>query len=217
MDDEDTPTTDSEPISDINDATQPPVGRHKRCSQVDYAEGPECKRVCAEFNVANQSTSGGNSGHVDSMSDLPNEDGLSPQSMCVDSPVEFSHQADKCDMEDGSDTKVFHTKPQQLHINNLPYPILLRVFQNLTLYDRESRAALVCLYWLRLSRDPVLWNTLGVGGQRKITDEVLLRLARYSNNITVVDITDCRTVTDSGFISLLHNCFTSIKSLTLAG
>lgn len=96
-----------------------------------------------------------------------------------------------------------------LHINSLPHCILVHVFRQLSLADRHQRAALVCWQWHRLSQDPDLWHDVNLRGLPKTDDEVLGRVVRFSKRVLLLDITDCRKITDAG----LENAFAVCKDL----
>lgn len=101
---------------------------------------------------------------------------------------------------------VHHASSEHVHINNLPVLNMLKIFNYLSLGDRQHRVALVCQYWLKLSRDPYLWKYVVLRNQRKVTDFVLKSISEYSSALTVLDITDCICVTDCGLSVILKAC-----------
>lgn len=98
----------------------------------------------------------------------------------------------------------------QLHLRGyiigLPSHLLLKVFHYLRLSDLLHRAGLVCKDWYTLSRDSDLWRTINLRGQVKVSDEVITRMTTYSDNVTLLDITDSRLVTSQGLHLALENC-----------
>lgn len=98
-----------------------------------------------------------------------------------------------------------------MHINDLPVLSMLHIFSYLSLSDRQHRVALVCHYWLQLSRDPLLWKSVILRDQRKIADSVLKSVTRFGSVLTILDITDCVSVTDCGLSLVLKTCPRLVK------
>ena len=99
------------------------------------------------------------------------------------------------------------------HINDLPYSLLIEIFRNVSLSDRQRNLALVCRCWLQLTRDSDLWKYINMSNQRRLDDATLSHVLTYCNNIVSINISGCYAVTDVGFISLVKTC-RSIQELT---
>uniref|UniRef100_A0A8D0E257 F-box/LRR-repeat protein 17 n=1 Tax=Salvator merianae TaxID=96440 RepID=A0A8D0E257_SALMN len=91
-------------------------------------------------------------------------------------------------------------------INQLPPSILLKIFSNLSLNERCLSASLVCKYWRDLCLDFQFWKQLDLSSRQQVTDELLERIASRSQNITEINISDCRNVSDTGVCILASKC-----------
>uniref|UniRef100_A0A670J0V0 F-box and leucine rich repeat protein 17 n=1 Tax=Podarcis muralis TaxID=64176 RepID=A0A670J0V0_PODMU len=89
-------------------------------------------------------------------------------------------------------------QPPSPDINQLPPSILLKIFSNLSLNERCLSASLVCKYWRDLCLDFQFWKQLDLSSRQQVTDELLERIASRSQNITEINISDCRNVSDTG-------------------
>ena len=103
---------------------------------------------------------------------------------------------------------------KSLHINDLPYPILLSIFKNLTLEELLSKASLVCKLWRELANDQDLWRMINLKRKLHVDDHILLRLTRLSDNINFLDVSDTKLISDGGFAEVLQNC-TTLQTLNL--
>ncbi|XP_043920413.1 F-box/LRR-repeat protein 17 [Protopterus annectens] len=92
---------------------------------------------------------------------------------------------------------------EPLNINHLPSSILLKIFSNLSLDERGLCASLVCKYWRDLCLDFQLWKQLDLSGRAQVKDDVLIRIASWIQNLTEINISDCRNVTDKGVCFLI--------------
>lgn len=99
-------------------------------------------------------------------------------------------------------------EPQPLSpdINQLPPSILLKIFSNLSLNERCLSASLVCKYWRDLCLDFQFWKQLDLSSRQQVTDELLEKIASRSQNITEINISDCRNVSDTGVCVLASKC-----------
>ncbi|XP_066471889.1 F-box/LRR-repeat protein 17 [Tiliqua scincoides] len=91
-------------------------------------------------------------------------------------------------------------------INQLPPSILLKIFSNLSLNERCLSASLVCKYWRDLCLDFQFWKQLDLSSRQQVTDELLEKIASRSQNITEINISDCRNVSDTGVCVLASKC-----------
>ncbi|KAJ7335717.1 hypothetical protein JRQ81_013658 [Phrynocephalus forsythii] len=96
--------------------------------------------------------------------------------------------------------------PPSPEINQLPPSILLKIFANLSLNERCLSASLVCKYWRDLCLDFQFWKQLDLSSRQQVTDELLERIASRSQNITEINISDCRNVSDTGVCILASKC-----------
>ncbi|NXG52702.1 FXL17 protein, partial [Psilopogon haemacephalus] len=91
-------------------------------------------------------------------------------------------------------------------INQLPPSILLKIFSNLSLNERCLAASLVCKYWRDLCLDFQFWKQLDLSSRQQVTDELLEKIASRSQNITEINISDCRNISDTGVCILAIKC-----------
>ncbi|XP_033929015.1 F-box/LRR-repeat protein 17 isoform X2 [Melopsittacus undulatus] len=91
-------------------------------------------------------------------------------------------------------------------INHLPSSILLKIFSNLSLNERCLSASLVCKYWRDLCLDFQFWKQLDLSSRQQVTDELLEKIASRSQNITEINISDCRNISDTGVCILAIKC-----------
>nr|XP_020635726.1 F-box/LRR-repeat protein 17 [Pogona vitticeps] len=96
--------------------------------------------------------------------------------------------------------------PPSPDINQLPPSILLKIFSNLSLNERCLSASLVCKYWRDLCLDFQFWKQLDLSSRQQVTDDLLERIASRSQNITEINISDCRNVSDTGVCILASKC-----------
>ncbi|NXM49162.1 FXL17 protein, partial [Gymnorhina tibicen] len=96
--------------------------------------------------------------------------------------------------------------PPTPDINQLPPSILLKIFSNLSLNERCLSVSLVCKYWRDLCLDFQFWKQLDLSSRQQVTDELLEKIASRSQNITEINISDCRNVSDTGVCILAIKC-----------
>uniref|UniRef100_A0A8C4UF54 F-box/LRR-repeat protein 17 n=1 Tax=Falco tinnunculus TaxID=100819 RepID=A0A8C4UF54_FALTI len=96
--------------------------------------------------------------------------------------------------------------PPAPDINQLPPSILLKIFSSLSLNERCLSASLVCKYWRDLCLDFQFWKQLDLSSRQQVTDELLEKIASRSQNITEINISDCRNVSDRGVCILAIKC-----------
>ncbi|XP_050801756.1 F-box/LRR-repeat protein 17 isoform X3 [Gopherus flavomarginatus] len=97
-------------------------------------------------------------------------------------------------------------QPLPPDINQLPPSILLKIFSNLSLNERCLSASLVCKYWHDLCLDFHFWKQLDLSNRQQVTDELLEKIASRSQNISEINISDCRNVSDTGVCVLAFKC-----------
>ncbi|MBZ3884766.1 F-box/LRR-repeat protein 17 [Sciurus carolinensis] len=96
--------------------------------------------------------------------------------------------------------------PETPDINQLPPSILLKIFSNLSLDERCLSASLVCKYWRDLCLDFQFWKQLDLSSRQQVTDELLEKIASRSQNIIEINISDCRSMSDTGVCILAFKC-----------
>ncbi|XP_067424844.1 F-box/LRR-repeat protein 17 isoform X2 [Emydura macquarii macquarii] len=96
--------------------------------------------------------------------------------------------------------------PPPPDINQLPPSILLKIFSNLSLNERCLSASLVCKYWRDLCLDFQFWKQLDLSNRQQVTDELLEKIASRSQNISEINISDCRNISDTGVCVLAFKC-----------
>ncbi|XP_004706700.1 F-box/LRR-repeat protein 17 [Echinops telfairi] len=96
--------------------------------------------------------------------------------------------------------------PESPDINQLPPSILLKIFSNLSLDERCLSASLVCKYWRDLCLDFQFWKQLDLSSRQQVTDELLEKIASRSQNIIEINISDCRSMSDTGVCVLAFKC-----------
>nr|XP_020728524.1 F-box/LRR-repeat protein 17 [Odocoileus virginianus texanus] len=72
------------------------------------------------------------------------------------------------------------------------------IFSNLSLDERCLSASLVCKYWRDLCLDFQFWKQLDLSSHQQVTDELLEKIASRSQNIIEINISDCRSMSDTG-------------------
>ncbi|XP_034026450.1 F-box/LRR-repeat protein 17 [Thalassophryne amazonica] len=122
--------------------------------------------------------------------DLPHSSDSSP--CCL-------HHYDDCQGR-GSDAADY------LSINHLPSSILLKVLSHLTVKERCLCASLVCKYWRDLCLDFQFWKQIDLSGLQQVNDDLLVKIASRRQNVTEINISDCRGVHDHGVSSLAFHC-----------
>ncbi|KAM3611120.1 uncharacterized protein V6R79_013704 [Siganus canaliculatus] len=93
-----------------------------------------------------------------------------------------------------------------LSINHLPSSILLKVLSHLTVKERCLCASLVCKYWRDLCLDFQFWKQIDLSGLQQVNDDLLVKIASRRQNVTEINISDCRGVYDHGVSSLASHC-----------
>lgn len=91
-------------------------------------------------------------------------------------------------------------------INHLPSSILLKVFSHLSVKERCLGASLVCKYWRDLCLDFQFWKQIDLSGLRQVKDDLLVKIASWKQNVTELNISDCRNVEDFGVSTLVSQC-----------
>ncbi|KAG7481149.1 hypothetical protein MATL_G00064010 [Megalops atlanticus] len=91
-------------------------------------------------------------------------------------------------------------------INHLPSSILLRVLSHLSVKERCLCASLVCKYWRDLCLDFQFWKQIDLSGLQQVTDDLLVKISSWRQNVTEINISDCRNVQDLGVCSLASHC-----------
>nr|XP_048298024.1 F-box/LRR-repeat protein 17 [Myodes glareolus] len=81
-----------------------------------------------------------------------------------------------------------------------------RIFSNLSLDERCLSASLVCKYWRDLCLDFQFWKQLDLSSRQQVTDELLEKIASRSQNIIEINISDCRSMSDTGVCVLAFKC-----------
>ncbi|GAB1301268.1 F-box/LRR-repeat protein 17 [Apodemus speciosus] len=89
---------------------------------------------------------------------------------------------------------------------NCRRPSCLSIFSNLSLDERCLSASLVCKYWRDLCLDFQFWKQLDLSSRQQVTDELLEKIASRSQNIIEINISDCRSMSDSGVCVLAFKC-----------
>ena len=117
---------------------------------------------------------------------------------------------DNCE-ETQDSTSNFRTQ-----INSLPHSLLLKVFKILPISDLLCKAALVCHLWYDLAHNADLWRHFSVKSHaKKVTDSVLIKMTGYSNNVSLVDLTDSKQLTTQGVSQMTKQC-PNLRTLKLS-
>uniref|UniRef100_A0A8C9W3R8 F-box and leucine rich repeat protein 17 n=1 Tax=Scleropages formosus TaxID=113540 RepID=A0A8C9W3R8_SCLFO len=96
--------------------------------------------------------------------------------------------------------------PDNPSINQLPSSILLKVFSHLSVKERCLCASLVCKYWRDLCLDFQFWKQIDLSGLQQVTDDLLVKIASWRQNVMEINISDCRKVQDAGVHALASRC-----------
>ncbi|ELK11548.1 F-box/LRR-repeat protein 17 [Pteropus alecto] len=92
------------------------------------------------------------------------------------------------------------------NINSIRHRTGGEIFSNLSLDERCLSASLVCKYWRDLCLDFQFWKQLDLSSRQQVTDELLEKIASRSQNIIEINISDCRSMSDTGVCVLAFKC-----------
>ncbi|KAG2466452.1 FXL17 protein, partial [Polypterus senegalus] len=106
--------------------------------------------------------------------------------------------------ENRRELKVCETDPP--NINQLPSSILLKIFSHLSVKERCLSASLVCKYWCDLCLDFQFWKQIDLSGRQQVNDDLLIKIASRRQNVTEINISDCRNILDNGLCTLASQC-----------
>ena len=90
-------------------------------------------------------------------------------------------------------------------INHLPQVVFLSILSYLDVKDL-GRASCVSKHWYNSTLDPCLWRKLKLQKRQKVDSEVLVRITNYGSTATVLDVSECRNITEYGLIKALQQC-----------
>ena len=91
-------------------------------------------------------------------------------------------------------------------INRLPQVVFLSILSYLGVKDL-GRASCVSKHWYNSTLDPCLWRRLKLQKRQMVDSEVLVRITNYgSSTATVLDVTECRNITEEGLLKALQQC-----------
>ncbi|KAM7437175.1 F-box/LRR-repeat protein 17 [Porites harrisoni] len=90
-------------------------------------------------------------------------------------------------------------------INNLPQVVFLSILSYLDLKDL-GRASCVSKHWYNSTLDPCLWRKLKLQKRHKVDDEVLVRITNHGSAVSVLDVSECRSITEEGLLKALLQC-----------
>ncbi|KAG5841304.1 hypothetical protein ANANG_G00198130 [Anguilla anguilla] len=91
-------------------------------------------------------------------------------------------------------------------INHLPSSILLKVFSHLSVKERCLSVSLVCKYWRDLCLDFQFWKQIDLSGLQQVTDELLVKIASWKLNVTEINLSDCRNLSDLSLATAAAHC-----------
>ncbi|XP_053557503.1 F-box/LRR-repeat protein 17 [Bombina bombina] len=126
-------------------------------------------------------------------------------SSCSLSPTTPPQTTEQCSSPE-SEPRAPEEPCEALHINQLPPSLLLKIFSNLSLNERCLFASLVCKYWRDLCLDFQFWKQLDLSNRQQVKDGLLERIVCRNQNITEINISDCRNVTDTGVCMVALRC-----------
>jgi len=104
-----------------------------------------------------------------------------------------------CQMEKGQEDA------SSFQINSLPQVVFLSILSYLGVQNL-GRASCVSKHWYNSSLDPCLWRKLKLQKRQKVDDEVLARVTNLGSNASVLDVSECRNITEEGLIQALRQC-----------
>ena len=108
-------------------------------------------------------------------------------------------------MNDLSGVKVENESTNCFQISSLPQVVFLSILSYL---DRKDlgRASCVSKHWYNSILDPCLWKKLKLQKRSKIDDEVLVRITNHGSAVSVLDVSECRSITEEGLMKALWQC-----------
>lgn len=128
-----------------------------------------------------------------------------------------SKQTDDVQMLDGNESATRHCSNDEVamaevshddavSINDIPPPILLKVFSYLKIQDLLLSVSLVCKHWHNLAMDPELWRSIDIKGLLKVSDEIFGKITSLSQNVISVNLSDSKMITDAGIVQMAASC-----------
>jgi hypothetical protein len=95
--------------------------------------------------------------------------------------------------------------PRSVDFNSLPHVVILNILSFLNIKDL-GRTACVSKYLNNSCHYPSLWTHVNISNRRLVTDDVLHHVLSISRNITSLDISESRNITEHGLQTALVNC-----------
>lgn len=90
-------------------------------------------------------------------------------------------------------------------INCLPQVVFLSILSYLDVKNL-GRASRVSKHWYNSTLDPCLWRKLKLQKREQVNSEVLVRITNYGSTATVLDVSECRNITEEGLLKALQQC-----------
>nr|CAB3245099.1 F-box/LRR-repeat protein 17 [Phallusia mammillata] len=103
-----------------------------------------------------------------------------------------------------------------ININNLPFSVLLKIFSFIPSDDRVLDVCFVCKLWHQVCFDGSFWKKLEFMGRKLVDDEVLIRSAKYSNNVISAELQGCNKITEQGLLEFSKLC-PNLEKIALNG
>ena len=97
--------------------------------------------------------------------------------------------------------------------SQLPWVVFLTILKFFKT-DELCRLCLVNKQWKKACLDPSLWRNLDLVKYQSISDDDLIRLTSYSNNVVKLKISQCVNaciLTDSGLSHVLQQCLSLVE------
>ncbi|XP_053153051.1 F-box/LRR-repeat protein 17 isoform X2 [Hemicordylus capensis] len=191
-------------------SSPPPEARQQSALPEQHLCALPCASACAREEVSSKEPAGQN---ADGKGPAPPGSPSSQQQQHQQLPPELggreTQEPREPDCEEPPENPgdcLREPQPPSPDINQLPPSILLKIFSNLSLNERCLSASLVCKYWRDLCLDFQFWKQLDLSSRQQVTDELLEKIASRSQNITEINISDCRNVSDTGVCVLASKC-----------
>ena len=97
---------------------------------------------------------------------------------------------------------------QKACIHDLPYNVMLKIFEHLTVDDLMMDISLVCKYWHELCLYSTFRHEMNFVGRRLVDHNTIIQTLKYCRNITKFSLLGCHndTITDETILTVSKSC-----------
>lgn len=100
------------------------------------------------------------------------------------------------------------TDNKRASIHDLPYNVMLKIFEHLTVDDLMLDIALVCKYWHELCFYSTFKNQMNFEGRHLVDHDTIIQTLKYSRHIKKLSLRSCHndTITDETIETVAKSC-----------